>query len=193
MMDCAESSTTLSSPGGRRAQHRVQAPPKVLPQPPRCLWCPIAPWQPPSPLTYQETPDFVGPPLDAHHEHAGDGQGGEAVPLQQALAGPACRAETPDGDQSGKESPPRVPEAAGHTTRTSTHLQILSTTPVGFMAPPATEQALRSSADGAERCKAQLSPPGAEHLRTALCLGLCSSGFGAEPSTPRQEVSFLQN
>lgn len=100
---------------------------------------------------------------------------------------------TPDGDQRGEESPPRVPEAAGHTTRTRTHLQIPSTTPMGFMAPPATEQALRSSADGAERCKAQLSPPGAEHLRTALCLGLCSSGFGAEPSTPRQEVSFLQN
>ena len=50
---------------------------------------------PPALLTYQEAADFIRPPLDAHHEHAGDGQGGEAVPLQQALSGP------PYGEEKG--------------------------------------------------------------------------------------------
>ena len=83
--------------------------PLWLPQPP--LWvtpCP-PPRSSPSPLTYQEAPNFVGPPLDAHHEHAGDSQGGEAVPLHQALAGPACGEEKRHlmDDQTGQVSHPQ--------------------------------------------------------------------------------------
>lgn len=44
---------------------------------------------PSSSHTYEEAPDFVGPPLDAYHEHAGDGQREEGAPVLQALTGPA--------------------------------------------------------------------------------------------------------
>lgn len=48
-------------------------------------------------LTYQEASDFVGPPLDAYHQHAGHGQGDEGVPLLEALAGPAWHRRTERG------------------------------------------------------------------------------------------------
>lgn len=44
----------------------------------------------PAPLhTHEEAADLVGPPLDAYHEHAGEGQGEEGAPVLQALHGPA--------------------------------------------------------------------------------------------------------
>lgn len=41
------------------------------------------------PHTHEDAPDLVGPPLNAHHEHAGDSQREEGAPVLQALAGPA--------------------------------------------------------------------------------------------------------
>ena len=41
------------------------------------------------PRTHEEAPDLVGPPLDAQHQHAGDGQAEEGAPVLQALPGPA--------------------------------------------------------------------------------------------------------
>lgn len=38
----------------------------------------------------QEAPHLEQPPLQAQHEHAGDGQVDEGPPLLQALHGPAC-------------------------------------------------------------------------------------------------------
>lgn len=44
---------------------------------------------PARPRTREEAPDLIGPPLNAYHEHAGDGQLEEGAPVLQALAGPA--------------------------------------------------------------------------------------------------------
>lgn len=41
--------------------------------------------------TCKEGPNLEGPPLDAHHEHAGDGQAGVGTPLLEALPRPPWR------------------------------------------------------------------------------------------------------
>lgn len=46
------------------------------------------------PRTREEAPDLIGPPLNAYHEHAGDGQLEERAPVLQALKRPPCRWDT---------------------------------------------------------------------------------------------------
>lgn len=41
-------------------------------------------------ITCQETSNLIRPPLDTHHDHAGDGQADVGAPILQALFGPAC-------------------------------------------------------------------------------------------------------
>lgn len=129
-MDWTESSMTLSRPG---EEERVSTgcgclvesrswPLRPLRTP---LWVTACPCSSPSLLTYQEAADFIGPPLNAYHEHAGDSQGGEAVPLQQALTGPACR----------EEKRHLIDDQAGHILHSQEHPRQLEV-PFLFAEPP---------------------------------------------------------
>ena len=83
-MDWAPSSTMPRTPAGEGCVTACFPWALAVPKPP-----PAGPT-----LTAQEAPDLVGPPLDAQHQHAGDGQAEEGAPVLQALPGPACRQDT---------------------------------------------------------------------------------------------------
>lgn len=57
--------------------------------------------------TCKEGPNLEGPPLDAHHEHAGDGQAGVGTPLLEALPRP------PSPGVDVDSLPPHVDEKQG--------------------------------------------------------------------------------